>query len=173
MNLPPYTIFPELRSEKILLREVKQSDIPLLLEILTYDGKVAETLEEGIEIVQRIHQNYLDGDTVNWVIEELTTHEPIGFIGYYRGFGNGTGELGFILKSAFRGLGFMSPSLRLATEFGINGMELAQVTAITRKENAKAIGVLERTDFEFLEELPEEYLKFRFVPKNGTLNNLP
>ena len=167
MNLPPFNTFPELHSQKILLRELKQSDIPFLLEILTYDGKVAETLEEGMEITERIHQNYLDGDTVNWVIEELETHEPIGFIGFYRGFENKIGELGFILKSAFRGLGYMSPALRLAAEFGINRMELAQVIAITRKENVKAIGVLELTDFEFLEELPEEYLKFRFIPKNN------
>lgn len=165
MNLPPYNTFPEIRSEKILLREVKQTDIPFLLEILTYDGKTAGSLEEGIRINDRINQDYLDGDTVNWVIEELETHEPIGFIGYYRGFENGIGELGFILKSAFRGLGYMAPSLRLAAEFGINQMELDQVIAITKKENIKAIGVLERTDFKLLEELTEEYLKFRFMPK--------
>lgn len=167
MNLPPFNTFPEIRSEKILLREVKQTDVLFLLEILTYDGKTAGSLEEGIRISERIRQDYLDGDTVNWVIEELGTQELIGFIGFYRGFENKTGELGFILKSAFRGLGYMSPSLRLAAEFGIKSMELDQVIAITLKENVKAIGVLERTDFELLEELPEEYLKFRFISKTS------
>lgn len=167
MNLPPYNVFPELTSGKLLLREVKQSDIPLLLEILTYDGKVAETLEEGIQMTGRIHQNYLDGDAVNWVIEVLETHELIGFIGFCRGFENGIGELGCILKEDFRGKGFMSPSLRLAAEFGLNQMKLNQVMAITHKENSKAIALLERNDFELQEKLPDEYLKFRFLPKTN------
>lgn len=162
MNLPPFQSFPELKTDKLLLREVTPDDIPSLLEILTYDGKAAETLEEGIGMANRIHQNYLDGDTVNWVIESLPAHELIGFVGYYRGFENGTGELGCILKPAFRGLGLMSPSLRLAAEFGINSMNLERVIAITGKENNKAIALLERTGFMFVKELSEEQLEFRF-----------
>ncbi|MDF3026289.1 MAG: GCN5-related N-acetyltransferase [Fluviicola sp.] len=164
MNLPPYSIFPELRHSELLLREVKSKDIPSLLEILTYDGKKPETLEEGIAMTNRIHQNYLDGDTVNWVIEYLPTKELIGFVGYYRGFENGTGELGFILKSSFRGKGLMSPALLLAVEFGLNSMKLSRVIAITGKENSKAIALLERTGFVFMKELSEKQLEFRFNP---------
>lgn len=160
MNLPPFQTFPELSSEKILLRELKQADIPFLIDILTYDGKVAETLEDGIRISERIHQDYLDGDAVNWVIEELETHELIGFIGFCRGFENGIGELGFILKAAFRGQGFMSSSLVLATQFGIKQMELKEVTAFTKPDNEKSIAVLNRNGFSAENELEGSYLKF-------------
>ncbi|WP_343633344.1 GNAT family N-acetyltransferase [Fluviicola sp.] len=163
MNLPPYKSFPELSSERIRLREVRPEDIPNLLEILTYDGKPAETLTGGTHIVNQIHQNYLDGNSVNWVIENPETHELMGFVGYYRGFGNGIGEIGFILKAAFRGLGFMSPALVLATEFGLNEMKLKGVTAFTKPDNEKAIAVLSRNGFR-AEKKPEgKYLKFVYV----------
>lgn len=160
MNLPPYTSFPELNSGKILLRETRPDDIPDLLEILTYDGKFAETLEEGTRIVDRIRQNYQDGDSVNWVIESLETREPVGFIGYHRGFENGAGELGFILKAAFRGLGFMSPALSAAVEFGLKQMQLRKITAFTKPDNEKSIAVLERNGFIAEKEPEGSYLKF-------------
>lgn len=169
MNLPPYTLFPELSSGKVLLREIRPDDIPNLLEILTYDGKSAETLGEGTGIVNRIHQNYLDGDSVNWVIENLETHEPIGFVGYYRGFENGIGEVGFILKAAFRGLGFMSPALALAIEFGLKQMQLKQVTAFTKPDNHKAIAVLNRNNFFAEKELEGSYLKLVYSPIDSCL----
>lgn len=160
MNLPPYTSFPELRTDNLLLREVRQDDIPNLLEILTYDGKTAETPEQGMEIIRKIDQNYRDGASVNWVIQNLETNELIGFIGYYRGFESGVGELGFILKTAFRGLGFMSPSLTLVVDFGLKYMNLNRITAFTKPDNEKAIAVLSRNGFVSDGELDGNYLKF-------------
>lgn len=165
MNIPPFNTFPQLKTEKLLLREVLRTDIPNLLEILTYDGKTAETLEEGIEIINRIHQNYLDGNSINWGIEDLKTRQLIGFIGYYRGFENGIGELGFILKSEFRGLGFMSPALALATEFGLNQMQLKQVIAFTKPDNEKAIMVLKRNQFLPENEMEGAYLRLVYSPE--------
>lgn len=166
MNLPPYTVFPELRTERLLLREVVDADIPSLLEILTYDGKAAATLEEGIQMIEKNRQNYQDGDSVNWVIEKLETGELVGFIGYYRGFEHGIGEVGFILKAAFRGQGFMSPALALAAEFGLNQMQLKQVTAFTKPKNEKAIAVLERNHFLAENEMEGAYLKLVYSPRS-------
>jgi ribosomal-protein-alanine N-acetyltransferase len=159
MNLPPYAVFPELRSAELLLREIRMEDVSSLLEALTYDGKTAATLEEGIQIVERTNQNYLDGNSVNWVIENNETNELMGFIGYYRGFENGVGEVGFVLKAAFRGLGFMSTSLQMMVDFGLNNMVLNGVVAFTKPDNEKAITVLSQNGFH--ENKPEgAYLKF-------------
>ena len=165
MNLPPFEVFPELQDERIRLREARESDVLSLLEILTYDGKPAETLEEGMNNLSRIHQNYLDGDTVNWAIEETETKEPVGFVGYYRGFENGTGELGCILKAEFRGKGLMSPVLCLAAAFGIAEMKLEQVIAFTKPDNEKAIILLNRNGFQVQKGLTDGYLKFVYQVK--------
>ncbi len=165
MKRPPFDIFPELQDERILLREAREEDISSLLEILTYDGKSAQTPEEGRNNFTRIHQNYLNGETVNWVIEQKETKEPVGFVGYYRGFENSTGELGCILKAEFRGKGLMSPALRIAASFGINEMNLDHVIALTKPENEKAIALLNRNGFFPEDGLTEGYLKFVYRVK--------
>lgn len=165
MNLPPYSVFPELRSEKLLLREAVYEDIPSLLEALTYDGKTAQSLEEGMQIIEKINRNYLEGESVNWIIEVpipigMETNQLIGFVGYYRGFENGIGEVGFVLKEAFRGKGFMSQALSLVVDFGINQMQLSEVRAFTKPDNEKSIAVLERNGFRHEIEVGGHYLKF-------------
>ena len=165
INRPPYTSFPELRTGNLLLREVKPDDIPHLLEILTYDGKTAATLEEGIQIVERTNQNYQDGNSINWVIENNEINELMGFIGYYRGFENGVGEVGFVLKAGFRGLGFMSGALNLVTQYGLEHMQLNQVTAFTKPDNHKAIAVLNRNGFSSDKKPEGDYWKFSYSPE--------
>lgn len=160
VNLPPYSTFPELISEKLLLREARTEDIPSLLEALTYDGRTAQTVAEGAQIIEKVHLDYLNGESVNWVIEALETNQLIGFVGYYRGFENGFGEIGFVLKEAFRGKGFMSQALQLAVDFGINKMRLRQVRAFTKPDNEKAIAVLERNGFVSDYKPEGKYLKF-------------
>lgn len=165
MKLPPFAIFPVLCSEKVTLREVSDADIPLLLDILTYDGKTAGTLEEGVAIISKIRQDYREGNAVNWVIEETGTAQLAGVIGYYRGFENRTGELGCILKTESRGKGWMSAALELAVKYGIGEMKLNEVVAFTKSENEKAIALLNRNSFSQQEGLADGYLKFVYLPE--------
>ncbi|WP_343604890.1 GNAT family N-acetyltransferase [Fluviicola sp.] len=165
MKLPPFDVFPVLQSEKVVLREVSDADIPLLLDVLTYDGKTAETLDEGVAIISKIRRDYQAGNAVNWLIEEAGTGELAGLVGYFRGFENGTGELGCILKAAYRGKGFMFPSLNLTARFGMEEMKLNQVIALTKPENDKAIALLSRNGFQQQEGLTEGYLKFVYLPE--------
>lgn len=128
--------------------------------------KAAATLEEGIQMIEKNRKNYREGDSVNWVIEKLDTGELIGFIGYYRGFEHGIGEVGFILKAAFRGQGFMSPCLAIAIEFGLKQMQLKQITAFTKPDNEKSIAVLKRNGFLKEHEVEGTYLKFVYSPRS-------
>lgn len=147
LNLPPYKKFPELASERVLLRELKSSELEQVLEIMTYDGKTVKTINEGQIVQSKIDVNYLESDGVNWVIEDLDSKELVGFIGYYRGFTAGIGEIGFILKPRFRGKGFMSEAIKLAVSFGLETIKLDQIEAYTKQENSQSIAVLTRNGF--------------------------
>lgn len=165
MKLLPVYPFPELQSGNLLLREVLPEDIPDLLEILTYDGKAVETPEEGMQIMKRIHQDYLDGNSVNWGIQKCDTGELMGVIGYYRGFAGGSGEVGFILKAAFRGFGYLSSSLSLVLAFGLEQLKLNEIKAYTKPDNAKAIATLSRNGFVTNQERDGDYWKFVYSPE--------
>jgi ribosomal-protein-alanine N-acetyltransferase len=162
LHLPPYPVFPEIVSEYLVLKQVEPDDIKHLVEISFYDAKPAQTVEEAIVMQNRINADYQNGNSIHWCIIDKTTREVMGTLGYYRGFTNATGELGCVLKSAFRGKGIMGAAIKLAAEFGLNTMGLQKVIAITTKQNTKAINLLERLNFIKTKELGDNELEYHF-----------
>lgn len=163
MNLPPYDIFPEIRSETVILREILAENIKNLVEISFYDSLSASSVDEAMEMSAKINQDYQKGESIHWGIAGNSTNEVIGTVGYYRGFENGNGELGCVLKPEFRGQGFMTAAMELAIEFGIHIIGLTTIKAITSKQNTPAIKLLERLNFSKTADLAENESEYQFV----------
>lgn len=163
MKLPPYDIFPEINSDTIVLRQVQTDDIKGLVEISFYDSRPALNVEDATEMQDRINLDYQNGSSIHWGIADKWTNEIIGTLGYYRGFDKGVGELGCVLKPKFRGKGYMTLALKLATEFGLNEIGLTKIIAITSKQNANAIKLLGRLNFIKIAELQEDEVEYQFV----------
>jgi ribosomal-protein-alanine N-acetyltransferase len=156
LHLPPYPDYPVLTGARVLLRPVTAGDAEALLEISMYDGHKAETVEEAAQMLGRIHQDYLLGESIHWGIEDLQTGALTGTCGFYRGgFDKGAGELGCILLPGYRGKGYMSEAIALAAGFGWKNMRLTRVYAITTLDNNPAIRLLERLGFEKTSETAE------------------
>lgn len=163
MNLPPYQKFPELISDTIVLRNIQQDDIADLVEISFYNARPASTIEDAAEMQNKINLDYQNGSSIHWGIADKKTDQIMGTLGYYRGFENGAGELGCVLKPEFRGKGLMTAAIQLAVEFGINEMGLAKIGAVTSKENAPAIQLLERLNFIKTKDLDDDEIEYLFV----------
>lgn len=163
MKRPPYNKFPEVISDKIILREVSTEDIKDLIDISFYDGKPALTVEDAAEMQNKINIDYQNGSSIHWCIVDKHTHKIVGTLGYYRGFENGVGELGCVLKSKFRGQGYMTIAMKLAIEFGFNEIGLTKITAITSKQNYDALKLLERLNFMKAADLPDDEIEYNFV----------
>ena len=146
-NHPPFKNFPVLGSPQILLREVIIDDADEILEISYYDGIQASNPNEAIEMQRKINQDYLLGNSIHWGIVDTQSSKLVGTCGYYRGFANNTGELGYVLKPSCEGKGYMSNALREAIKFGINIIGLRKIIAITEKSNIKSQNVLKRLNF--------------------------
>ena len=163
MKLPPYDKFPEIISAAIVLRQVKTDDIKDLVEISFYDSRPALTVEDATEMQDRINLDYQNGSSIHWGIADKQTNEIMGTLGYYRGFDKGVGELGCVLRPAFRGKGFMTTAMKLATGFGLNDIGLTKIIAITTKQNNRAIKLLERLHFIKTADLKEGEMEYQFV----------
>ena len=163
MKLPPYDKFPEIISAAIVLRQVKTDDIKDLVEISFYDSRPALTVEDATEMQDRINLDYQNGSSIHWGIADKQTNEIMGTLGYYRGFDKGVGELGCVLRPAFRGKGFMTTAMKLATGFGLNDIGLTKIIAITTKQNNRAIKLLERLHFIKTADLKEGEIEYQFV----------
>lgn len=158
--LPPFEAFPVLNGTRVNLIEMTPAHSGSLHEIMFYDGKPIASISETIRIIEKIGQDYLKGETVNWAIIEKDSNEPIGTIGYYRGFENDTGEIGFVQRPQFRGKGFMSEAVSLVVQFGRERMHLQRIIAITKSSNEPAIRVLERNRFQWEKPFDTVYEQF-------------
>lgn len=146
MNLPPYKTFPEISNERILLQEVRPFDMSDIMDISFYDARQATTASEAQEMQDKIDQDYLNGNSIHWGIVDKRTNKIVGTCGYYRGFENGSGELGCILLPQFRGQGFMSAAMQLAIDFGFKVIGLRKIWAATDHKNKETIKLLTRLD---------------------------
>ena len=160
MKLPPYHTFPNILAEKISLRQIQPSDINDIIEISFYDGIQATTAQQAIEMQDKINKDYSDGNSIHWGIAEKVTDKIVGTCGYYRGLDKGTGELGCVLSPQYQGQGFMTLSMSLAIDFGINNIGLKRIYAITSKDNDKARKLLDRLNFIKIAELEDDEIEY-------------
>lgn len=162
-KLPPYKDFPILASERIVLREILQTDIKDIIEISFYDGKQAANEKEALEMQTKIAEDYDKGDSIHWGIARKEDNLLIGTCGFYRGFADGKGELGCVLMPNFQGKGYMTEALQLVIGFGIEQMRLDSIFAITSSKNEKAIHLLEKLNFVKVENMKDDMLMYRLA----------
>ena len=165
MKRPPYDSFPEIISDTIILRQVQTEDLKGLVEITYYDSVPACTIDDAREMQNKINMDYQKGESIHWGIADKQTNEILGTVGYYRGFDQGIGELGCVLKAEFRGKGFMTKAIELATEYGIKQIGLEQIIAVTTPQNDRAIKLLERLHFIKTATLLEDEIEYQFINK--------
>lgn len=155
----PFEYPPVLSSERLRLRKVLPSDNASLIDITYYDGKPARIESEVSVILEKITEDTRKGETLHWAICLKDGNEVVGTCGFYRGFKDNVGELGYILKEAYRGQGIMTEALQVVIDFGFTTMKLKNIIAYTAQTNTSSIQVLKKLAFE---EVPSEtdYLKF-------------
>lgn len=163
MNLPPYQNFPELISDTLILRQIVKDDIESIVEISLYNALPALTVDDAAEMQERINLDYQNGSAIHWGIADKKSNKIVGTVGFYRGFENGTGELGCVLKPEFQGKGLMTEAMKLAIKFEINEMKLRKICATTSRENKPAIQLLKRLSFVKAKDLDDDGVEYVFI----------
>jgi ribosomal-protein-alanine N-acetyltransferase len=160
MKLPPYSTFPNVTAEKIILRQITTADIKDLVEISFYDAVQATTVQQAAEMQDKINKDYLDGNSIHWGIADKLTNKIVGTCGYYRGLDLGVGELGCVLLPQYRGQGYMTAAMLSAIEFGLNNIGLKRIWAITTQQNTSAVKLLERLNFIKVADLRDDEVEY-------------
>jgi ribosomal-protein-alanine N-acetyltransferase len=155
---PPFNTFPNLKSHRLNLREVLESDLEHLIEISFYDGIPAKDIKDAQTMNERIRQDYMSSDSVHWLISSVESGEILGTCGFYRGFQKDIGEIGYVLKKAHRGKGYMSEAISLALAFGWIVLGLKAIRGVTSKNNLSSMNILKKAGFKELEIIDDEIL---------------
>lgn len=145
MNGVP-TVSPALRGARVRLRPLRADDADALVEVSFYDGVPADSPAAARAMLARIVEDQARGETIHWGIEDAAG-ALCGTIGFYRGFPDDAGEVGYVLRPAWRGQGLMTEALDAVIRYGYEELGLAGIVAYTDASNPASIAVLERCGF--------------------------
>ena len=161
-----FTPFPELKTERLLLRKLTKNDAGEIFflrsneDVLRYLGREpAKSITEAEEFIEKINKNIDGNESVLWGIDLL--NEPGRIIGticlwnirteYLRS------EIGYVLHPGHWGKGIMKEAINAVVDYGFNVLQLHSIEALLSPENIASSSVLEKTGFVKEGHLKESY----------------
>ncbi|MBS2968580.1 GNAT family N-acetyltransferase [Metabacillus sp. KIGAM252] len=145
--------FPELKTERLKLREINEEDADNLFEIFSkenvlkyYGMEPLRELTEAKLLARRFHDGWHQETSLRWGMEY--NEQLIGTIGYHNW--NKThkrAEIGYEIHPDFWRMGFASEALQAAAWFGFKTLGLHRIGATVRPENKASLLLLEKFGF--------------------------
>ena len=145
LNFSP---FPELTTERLVLREMRDSDAGALFEIRN-GGAKQRTMEETIALLERIKTDIAANQAISWTITLKEDGRMIGDMAFWRILHeHHRAELGYSLHKDFHRKGYATEALGVVLQYGFDVMKLHSVEANTAPENIASISLLKKYGFE-------------------------
>ena len=148
--------FPELRTQRLILRELREDDGEKLFSMRNDDtvmeyiaSRKSKTLDDVLKLIDQVHQDRLKNDCLLWGLTIAEDDLLIGTIGFYRlQKEHYRGEIGYLLAKEQWGKGLMSEAMIAAVDYGFNQLGFHSIEAITDPENERSKSVLIRNGFQ-------------------------
>lgn len=161
-----FSPFPEIKTQRLLLRRMTETDAPELLllrsddSVMQYIGREkTKSLEEAKEFIQKINSSITANESIFWAV--ALQNDPGTMIGticfwnilkeHYRA------EVGYMLNPAHWNRGIMKEALLAVTDYGFGVIKLHSIEARMNPDNKASGVVLEKTGF-----IREAYFKEDF-----------
>lgn len=152
INLTP---FPNLTSERLLLRQLHSSDANEI-RILRSDSRVNEfidrpnsvTNEEAESFIRKINEGVTANKWIYWAITLKPDPILIGTICCWNiSMEKDMAEVGYELKPEFQKQGIMQEAISKVIAFGFGNLKLKVITALPKEGNIKSIKLLLKNKF--------------------------
>ncbi len=150
-----FSPFPNLKTERLILRRLDKTDVNDLLtlrgnpEIMKYIPRpLTKTVEEALEHIAKIDDGIDTDQGINWAICLKTDNKFIGIIGHYKiQKENYRAEIGYMLLPEFHGQGIITEAIQEALNYGFDVLNLHSVEAIIDPRNEASERVLQKNGF--------------------------
>ena len=153
LNFSP---FPEIKTERLLLRKMTDADAPEILflrsddRVMKYiDREKAKSQQEALDFIQKVNANIANNESIMWAITlQDNPDRLIGNICFWRMINQHyRSEIGYTLHPDFWNMGIMHEALLAAADFGFNKMKLHSIEAHINPDNTASARVLEKAGF--------------------------
>ena len=152
---PNFYPFPELETERLLLRQVQDQDADdfFILRsdqtLMRYiDRPLASSITDAQHLIKKIHDSLIQNDGITWIITLKPDPGLIGTIGFWRiEKENYRAEVGYMLAVKWQDKGIMSEAMKEVLKYGFKEMNLHSVEANVNPANEASIRLLEKNQF--------------------------
>jgi len=154
-NLYP---FPELKTERLILRKISESDAKDFFAIRSnaqimekLDKELASSIEEVILLIKKI-ENAIEGNLgINWALCLKENNKLIGVVGFHNIYkDHHRAEIGYALLPEFQRQGIMKEAIQAMINFAFSELKLHSIEAKVNPNNEASISLL--TGFGFVKE---------------------
>ncbi len=162
------TNFPELQTDRLLLRPLVKSDANALFEIFSSDNVTKyygmfpiSDIQQSLDMIANFQKGFEEERVIRWGIEEKQSGNIIGTCGYHcwnrKHF---RAEIGYELAEAHWHKGYMVEAVSKIIEYGFDAMDLNRIEGIVYPQNQASKNALKKLGFTE-EGLLREYMCFR------------
>ena len=150
-----FTSFPNLETERLLLRRVNNNDIKEVLalrsnpETMKYIPRpLVKNDDEALEHIAMIETKIENNEGINWAITLKDNPKLIGLIGHYRiKPEHYRSEIGYMILPEFNGKGIVTEAVQEVVNYGFEAMQLHSIEAVIDPDNIASAKVLEKNNF--------------------------
>jgi len=151
-----FTPFPELKTQRLLLRKLEKTDANEMFflrsneDVLRYIGREpTKTIAEAEEFINMINKNVDGNESILWGITFL--NDPSLVIGTICIWNfkkeNYRGEIGYMLHPDHWRKGIMKEAINAVVDYGFTVLNLHSIEALLDPKNIASSSVLESTGF--------------------------
>lgn len=152
---PNFSIFPNIKTERLFLRTVSEEDAAVIYElrsdeaVIKYiDREKMESLELAFAFIDKIKNEFEQAESLFWIITKPPSQAMIGSICLWNfSEEENKAEVGYELKPVFHNKGIMSEALKAVLKFGFQELQLDSIEAFTHQNNESSKSLLTKHDF--------------------------
>lgn len=151
-----FSIFPELQTERLLLKEITNEDAVVLYnmrsnpEIMKYvDRPAPNDLNEILELIEKMRVMKSKGEGISWgIFKKENPKLKIGNIGLFRIIAEHyRAEIGYMLQQEEQQKGIMFEAMQAVIKYGFEEVNLHSIEANINPENTASQKLLEKAGF--------------------------
>lgn len=149
-------MFPRLKSERLILREISKSDAKAIYacfsnEYVTqfYGQETFNHVDQAINLIDIFATNYQEKRGIRWGIETEGNEEMIGTIGFNAWSPkHKRAELGYEIHPDYWRKGYTLEAVLKVIQYGFDELELTRIGAVVFKENVASNKLLLKAGFQ-------------------------
>lgn len=158
-----FTPFPNLTTERLLLRQLNENDENEIFKLRS-DERVnkylsrskASSVEEAREFITKINKGIQDNQSLYWAITFKEDTKLIGTVCLWNiSKENDTAEIGYELIPDYHEKGLMQEALTKVIGFGFENMKLKAIEAYTHPHNDGSTKLLVKNNFKKIRDAGE------------------